>query len=202
MAPSVADRRPPPVAVFLDRDGVINRRAADGGYVRDWSEFEFLPGAVAALAELRTAGAALIVVTNQRGVARGLVEPSALDDIHRRMADRLSAAGAELSGIYVCPHRAGTCDCRKPDIGLFVQAQAALPWIVFTAAHLVGDSLADLRAGARLGMTQWLVGDERADVARAASDEGIEVSGSYASLAELVAAGVLTHLLAATPGAV
>jgi histidinol-phosphate phosphatase family protein len=195
MAPSAADRRPAHSAVFLDRDGVLNRRAADGGYVRRWSEFELQPGVLDALAVLQRAGGRLFVATNQRGVARGLVEPNELDDIHVRLTATAAAAGVRIEGIYVCPHETGTCDCRKPDVGLFRQAQHDHPWISFADSHLIGDSISDLQAGDRLGMTLWLVGDHEAAVARQAHAQKITLAGHAPSLAQLVATGGLAASL-------
>ena len=149
------------VAVFLDRDGVINRRAPDDEYIRNWTEFDLTPGAPAALAALQEAGAALFIVTNQRGVARGLVNRADLDDIHARLIEVLAANGVTLGGIYTCPHEIGTCDCRKPGTGLFIQAQLDHPWIAFERSHVVGDSISDMEAGHRLGMQLWLVGEDR-----------------------------------------
>lgn len=197
MAQSATEPDSQPVAVFLDRDGVINRLAPNGGYVRDWSEFELLPGALAALAELHNSGADLFIATNQRGVARGLLDTRDLADIHRRLAEAMAAAGAPLAGLYVCPHEIGECDCRKPEVGLFRQAQAAHPWISFGNAHMVGDSMNDLLAGHRLGMTLWLVGDNHAAVADEALAEGITISGSAPSLEALVDDGVLSAALRA-----
>src|SRR6478735_2225101 len=89
---SAVDRRGRRVAVFLDRDGVINRRI-EGGYVRDWSEFELLPGVIDSLVALTEAGATLFVVTNQRGVTRGLIDSADLADIHARLTAKLAEAG-------------------------------------------------------------------------------------------------------------
>jgi D-glycero-D-manno-heptose 1,7-bisphosphate phosphatase len=191
MAQSAADRHQARVAVFLDRDGVINRRAPEGGYIRRWAEFEFLPGALDALSAMQDAGAALFVATNQRGVARGLVEPRKLTQIHLRMRAAAAAAGVRFAGIFVCPHEVGMCDCRKPDVGLFRQAQQAQPWVSFAEAHLVGDSISDLQAGHRLGMRLWLVGAQHRAVARRARQAHIPLAGTAPSLAQLVAAGAL-----------
>lgn len=181
------------VAVFLDRDGVINVKRPEGHYVERWSDFRFEPGAESALAALASAGARLFVVTNQRGVSRGMVSSADLADIHARMATVLGAHGAALAGIYVCPHGEAECDCRKPKIGLLTAAQADNPWISFERSHLVGDSLADLKAGNRVGARLWLVGPEsrRRRVASAAAAEGIPVDGEAESLAELVREGSL-----------
>jgi D-glycero-D-manno-heptose 1,7-bisphosphate phosphatase len=185
--------------VFLDRDGVVNRRAPDGDYIRSWAEFEFMPGAIEALAELCRRGALPIIVTNQRGIARGLMSDADVADIHRRMTDVLAENGVHLGGIYVCPHEAGSCDCRKPSVGLFRNAQRDRPSISLAAADLVGDSLVDLMAGQRLDMRVWLVGErsERDQVAADAEHLGIAISGSADSLLDLVRAG---HLTAAPAG--
>lgn len=177
-------------AVFLDRDGVINRRIPDA-YVRSWSEFELLPGVVEALADLTRAGATLFVVTNQRGVARGMVDAADLADIHERLAVALRAAGVDLGGIYTCPHEIGVCDCRKPGGGLFIQAQEAHPWIRFTDSHMVGDSISDAQAAHTLGAHVWLVGNGAAPVAAEATTAGVGVDGIAPSLADLVRDGEL-----------
>jgi D-glycero-D-manno-heptose 1,7-bisphosphate phosphatase len=191
MAQSGTDRATRRVAVFLDRDGVINRRAPEGDYIARWSEFEFLPGSIEALAALHAAGAELFVVTNQRGVARGLVAPSDVDDIHSRMTAALDEAGVPLGGVFTCPHEIGVCDCRKPAIGLFEQARAAHTWIDFTRSHVVGDSLSDIEAGKRIGAVTWLVGDDFLSLVPELSRRGLTVAGGAASLSALVADGRL-----------
>ena len=114
-------------AAFLDRDGVINRKATNGTYVTSWSDFVFLPGVANALKALRRLGMRLIVVTNQRGVALGAMSADELATIHDRMSAALSDAGAPLDAVFVCPHEKGTCVCRKPEIGLFLQARDRFP---------------------------------------------------------------------------
>jgi D-glycero-D-manno-heptose 1,7-bisphosphate phosphatase len=179
--------------VFLDRDGVINRKQPDDDYVKTWEEFEFLPRAQEALLLLRRAGMRLVVVTNQRGVARGRLTESALQHIHARMQAELTAAGVVLDGIYYCPHDKGACDCRKPLPGLFRQARRDFPDIVFADSAVVGDSLSDLEAGASLGCRTVLIaeGSRRDDILRAAADQGIAVSGVASSLLEAAKHGVL-----------
>jgi histidinol-phosphate phosphatase family protein len=180
-------------AVFLDRDGVINRKPPEGSYVRTWSEFEFLPDAVEGLAALTADGANLFLVTNQRGVARGIVDANELAEINSRMVEALASAGVRMSGVYVCPHDEGECQCRKPGIELFLRAKREHPWISFPSSDLVGDSLSDLEAGHRLDMRLWLVGeDERAAaVEREAGARGYLLAGRGSSLLELVRIGGL-----------
>lgn len=193
MEPARPESTPSRRAVFLDRDGVINDKAPDGSYIRSWSEFQFAPGALAALERLQAAGATPIIVTNQRGVARGVMAADDLEALHLRLRTELAAAGVRLGGIYVCPHEIGACDCRKPAVGLFLQAQRDHPWISFVESDLVGDSLSDLQAGHALGMRLWLVGEDerRADVANRAAESGIALSGSAPSLLALVESGQL-----------
>lgn len=180
MAPR-PDRGPRPT-VFLDRDGVINRKPPEGRYVTRWEEFEFLPGSIDALAILRRRGARLIVVTNQRGVARGAMSLGDLDAIHARMREVLRARDADVDAIYVCPHEAGTCDCRKPGIGLFQQALADDPAIELARAVMVGDSASDAAAGRTLGIRVAIVGATEVDP---------PADRRAPSLAELVAGGLL-----------
>lgn len=137
--------------VFLDRDGVINVPAAEHDYIKSWAEFAFLPGVPAAIRALNEAGYLVLVVTNQRGVARGLMSLAAVDEIHRRMCQALEEIGARIDGIYVCPHEAGRCSCRKPDIGLFLQAERDFA-IDKADSWMVGDSGSDAAAGARYGV--------------------------------------------------
>ena len=119
-----------PETFFLDRDGVINRQLPDD-YVKTWREFEFLPRAKEALRLLTEAGLRLVIVTNQRGIARGLMTEADLQDIHTRMLAELSDAGAQIAAIYCCPHDHGQCRCRKPQPGMLRQAQMDFPAIDF-----------------------------------------------------------------------
>ena len=140
---------------FLDRDGTINEKAPGGSghYVGTWKDFRFLPGAIEAMELLRGAGWRIVVVTNQRGIATGKLSREAVDEIHRRMA-----VLAPVDAVYVCPHEEGECDCRKPGVGLFLQAQRDEPGIDFANAVVFGDSESDIEAGRRLGCRTVQVG--------------------------------------------
>ena len=105
--------------VFLDRDGVINRKPPEGSYVMSWSELEILPGVERAIATLNQTSHRVIVMTNQRGIALGRYSEPELLFIHEKLRAHLSNFGAHLDAVYFCPHDLGQCNCRKPGIALF-----------------------------------------------------------------------------------
>lgn len=144
--------------VFLDRDGTINRKAAEGEYITRWEDFEFLDGAIDAIRALTDAGDTVVVVTNQRGVALGRMSEADLEEIHRRMLAELSAHGARVAAVYSCTHEKGTCRCRKPAPGLLEAAQHDIPGIDFATATMIGDSISDMKAANAVGIAGILVG--------------------------------------------
>lgn len=140
----VLDRAGREWTLFLDRDGVINRRIADD-YVRDWHQFEWLPGARAAIRILRRWAPKLVVVTNQQGVGRGLMSLDDLDSIHREMADELAVAGVVIDAFQVCPHLASDgCPCRKPSPGMVTDWLSRNPDSHSALSVVVGDKASDL----------------------------------------------------------
>jgi D-glycero-D-manno-heptose 1,7-bisphosphate phosphatase len=138
--------------VFLDRDGVLNRKLPEGCYVTRWEQFELLGGVAEAIARLNRAGLLVVVVSNQRGVARGRCTLADIDAIHAALQDLLASSGAHIDGFFVCPHEKGQCDCRKPLPGLFHQARARFPQIEAATSAMIGDSLSDIEFGRNLGM--------------------------------------------------
>ena len=143
--------------VILDRDGVLNREAASGGYVRDPAEFHWLPGALEGLAMLRQAGLHLSVVTNQSGVGRGLMSLAQLAAVHQRMQAEACAHGAALDAVFFCPHvPEDRCACRKPAPGL-IEAAIARSGIAAHESLVVGDDRRDLEAATRAGVAAALV---------------------------------------------
>jgi D-glycero-D-manno-heptose 1,7-bisphosphate phosphatase len=125
--------------VFLDRDGVINEKAPEHDYIRSWSQFRFLPNIADWIRIFNALDYLVIVVTNQRGIARGLMSREAVDEIHANMIGELARAGARIDDVFVCPHENDTCDCRKPKPGLVVQAKAK--WdIDLERSLMIGDS--------------------------------------------------------------
>lgn len=144
-------------AIFLDRDGVIIRKALDGEYVADWSEVEFLRGSSEAIAAFCCFGYKVIVVTNQRGIATGKIELSKLNEIHSRMLDVIASCGGSISGIYCCPHDISEdCSCRKPKPGMLLQA-AAEHQLHLADCWMVGDTETDIAAGKSAGCKTALI---------------------------------------------
>lgn len=147
----------PKKVVFLDRDGVINKKAAEHDYVKHWGEFTFLPGAVQAVKLLTDAGYQIYVVSNQRGIARGLMTEADLADIHERMTEELARHGGRIADIYYCPHgNDDGCFCRKPRPGMFFRA-AREHHLNLTKAVVIGDSPSDKEAGKAAGCRVVLI---------------------------------------------
>jgi D-glycero-D-manno-heptose 1,7-bisphosphate phosphatase len=153
--------------VFLDRDGVINQNQRD--YVKSWDEFEFLPGTLASLRRLASTPYAIVVVSNQSAINRGLVSTAEVNAINDRMLREIEEAGGRIDAVYICPHRPDEeCDCRKPKPGLLYQAANELD-IDLASSYLVGDALSDMEAALAVGCTPFLVltGRGREELARA-----------------------------------
>lgn len=150
-------------AAFLDRDGVINAPPPAGEYVTSPSSLQLLPGAAEAIKELHARGFFVAVVTNQRGVALGLMTEADLDAVHARMVDALAEAGAHVDAIYACVHHEGVCECRKPGTGLFDRAKQENPGLDLRRSVLFGDSWRDIEAGRRIGCRTVFVGSDGAD---------------------------------------
>lgn len=137
-------------AVFLDRDGTI---VEDPGFLHEPEKVKLLPGAAAAIRRLNDAGYLAIVVTNQSGIARGRFTVADYEAVQQRLGALLAAQGARLDGAFFCPHHpqfTGPCDCRKPGLKLFRDAQAAFD-IDFAQSWWVGDRLSDVQPARALG---------------------------------------------------
>lgn len=146
--------------IFLDRDGVINRKL-DNDYVKFWNEFEFLPGVLDSLALLNQKGYALIVASNQAGVNKNLMSLCDLKDIDLCMKQEVLEHDGHILEAYYCRHRdEDECMCRKPNPGLFQQAFDDLELNSQTLDELwiIGDSERDIVAGHQVGCQGILVG--------------------------------------------
>jgi D-glycero-D-manno-heptose 1,7-bisphosphate phosphatase len=182
--------------VFLDRDGVLNRKMPEGTYVTDWAQFQWLAGADEAIARMNRAGLTVILVSNQRGIALGLYTEAQLEHIHGNMQSHLARHGAWLDAVYYCPHDYGECHCRKPDVGLFEQAFKQFPRANAQNSVVIGDSLSDIEAGRRLGMkTVFVLGE--ADRQKAGAAAAAELADAFAG-SLLQAVEMYLGLVAAT----
>lgn len=179
------------IYVFLDRDGVINRKAPEGQYVSCWDDFHPLPGAEQAIARLNASGRKVIVVTNQRGVALGLYTAENIATLHEQLAAHLALFDAHIDAIYYCPHDRNECNCRKPGIALFEKAFRDFPGASAANSVMIGDSISDIEAGVRLGMPTVFIrgnrdhqkpGAERAaSLATAVADTLLDAVNQYLS---------------------
>lgn len=142
-------------AVFVDRDGTLIR---DVGHLRRPDQIELLPRVPEAIQRLRQQELRVVVLTNQSGVARGLVSEADLEPIHRELEQQLAAQGAVLDGIYYCPHHPSegldpyrvSCECRKPKDGMARRAAAEL-MLDLSRSYVVGDQPSDMELASRIG---------------------------------------------------
>jgi D-glycero-D-manno-heptose 1,7-bisphosphate phosphatase len=151
-------RLEPGRTAFLDRDGTINKPAAKGNYIVSPDEVELLPGAAEAIRTLNELPAKVVVVTNQRGIALGLMSEEDLAAVNRRLEELLAAEGAHLDAIFHCPHERDSCDCRKPGTEMFERAEREVEGVAIEGGAMIGDSAIDIEAGRRLGLTTVRLG--------------------------------------------
>jgi heptosyltransferase-2 len=168
------------VTIFLDRDGTVNR---DTGYIKSTQELELLPGVVEGVARLNRAGAKVVLVTNQSGIARGILSTAALKSIHAALGEALAAAGARLDAVYYCPHHPDEhCRCRKPETGMVGRAVKDLG-VDPSSGYVVGDKAHDVELARRIGARSILV------LSGATSVEGLEQLQRTGAAPDAVAAG-------------
>jgi histidinol-phosphate phosphatase family protein len=155
-----SDKRDPAAqprpAVFIDRDGTIIR---DLHYLNDPELVELIPGAAAAMSRLRAAGFAVVVVTNQSGIARGLMTVGDYERVRARVEWLMAAAGGRLDATYMCPHHpaiTGPCDCRKPGSALFSRAATDMG-LDLRRSVLLGDRWRDIAPAPVLGARGLLI---------------------------------------------
>ena len=147
----------PKKVIFLDRDGVINKRPPKADYVKNWKEFEFLPGAIEALRLLNQNSYEIYIITNQPGIARGMMTEEDLRLIHQKLEEELEKNKAKINGIYCCLHGWNDgCECRKPKPGLLFQA-AREHHLDLTKTILIGDDERDIQVGESVGSKTILV---------------------------------------------
>lgn len=158
-------------AIFLDRDGTINKYV---GFLRNIDDFELIEGVAEAIKLINQSGYLAIVVTNQPVIARGEVTWEELNEIHKKMATLLGKEGAYVDGIYICPHHPDKgfegerpeykidCDCRKPKPGLLLQAAKDFN-IDLSESYMIGDSHRDVEAGENAGVKKSIKVEENCE---------------------------------------
>ncbi len=187
-------------AAYLDRDGVVN---VDHGYVARIEDFEFVPGTLDACRALTYGGFALVVITNQSGIGRGLYSEADYHALTAWMRAQFAAAGAPLAGVYHCPHHPTdahgifrvACDCRKPAPGMLLRAAEELN-LDRARSILFGDKRSDLQAAQAAGVpNRILLGTDGA--AEPDADDGGLATARFRSLAQAVASSEVRALMAA-----
>ena len=182
-------------AVFLDRDRTI---IEDPGYISDPAAVKLLPGADLAIKSLRQAGYVVVVVTNQSGIARGLLTEDALEKIHAEMRRQLRAGGAHVDAIHYCPyHPEGTVekyavdsDLCKPKPGMLLKGAEDFD-IDLTTSWMVGDGARDIEAGQRAGCRTIRIRGASRDIPGEPEDEGVQADFTVKNLLE--AAKLILH---------
>lgn len=171
--------------LFLDRDGVINVEIR-GDYVNHWKDFNFYPGAAEGIAKLRTYFYHIIVVTNQRGIARGRTRETDLIEIHQNLMQSIEDLGGKIDRIYFCPDMDAASPNRKPQPGMAYQAKNDFPNIDFNRSIMVGNTLSDMRFGKNLGMFTVFIPSTHPELSAEHPDIDIVIE-SLQQLSELIA---------------
>jgi len=145
-------------AIFLDRDGTIN---VEKNYLYRFEDWEWIPGAQAAIARLNRAGFLVVVVSNQAGIARGFYTEQDVMSLHERVLVDLNGSGGNIDAFYYCPHHPEHgdnrgCDCRKPSPGMLLEAARTLN-IDLSKSWMIGDKAIDIQAGQLAGVSTILV---------------------------------------------
>lgn len=136
--------------LFLDRDGVINHEKYKD-YIHTWNEFIFYDDVKKAIEIFSDHFRYIIVVTNQRGVGKGVTQLSDLQYLHERMIDEIKAAGGKIDAVYFCPALEENDPNRKPNIGMALQAKKDFPNIDFNKSIMVGNTMSDIQFGKNIG---------------------------------------------------
>ena len=158
-------------SLFLDRDGVINRKLEDD-YVKTIKEFDFLLGVRQAIVSFKKVFKRIVIVTNQQGVGKKLMTEQDLEKIHSFMLSRLHQEEVLIDKIYFCPDLATQNSInRKPNIGMALQAQKDFPEIDFEKSVMIGDSLSDMEFGRNAGMTTIFINPSRRRMSEAVDYE-------------------------------
>ena len=172
--------------LFLDRDGVINRRHP-GAYITNLDEFDYLPGSLDGIMKLNKIFNRIIIVTNQKGVGKGLMTQADLDLIHEDMLKDLKNKRGKVDAVYAATAAKLTPESlHKPNPGMALKAKADFPEIDFKKSIIVGDSISDMDFGFGLGMWTVLIEGKKEEKAAAAAIRVDQRMPSLAYWAQLV----------------
>lgn len=150
--------------IFLDRDGVINKRIV-GGYVADPKEFIFLDGVLEAFEYLSKTFEHIIIITNQQGISKGIVSEKQVNKVHEFCVDTITKHNGRIDKIYFCPDKNDVNSFyRKPNIGMAIKAQEDFPDIDFKKSILIGDMPTDILVGKQLSMKTIKIGEQDSEV--------------------------------------
>ena len=164
--------------LFLDRDGVINKRLVDD-YVKSVDEFEFLPGVLDAIAVFAKIFRHIFIVTNQQAIGKGLMSDADLVEIHSNMISQIVSNGGRIDKVYYCPDLAASnSPNRKPMIGMALQAKNDFPDVNFAKSIMIGDSKSDMVFGKNAGMTTVFITTDL-------PESPVKVDFTYSSLQEV-----------------
>lgn len=147
--------------LFLDRDGVINKKL-DDDYVKNWSEFEFMPNIKEVLTKLKPLFDKIVVVTNQQGIGKKIMTEQDLHILHQKMLSELHDSQVLIDKIYHCPSLANANDPnRKPNIGMAKQVLSDFPKADFSQSWIIGDSISDMEFGKKAGLNTIFFGQKK-----------------------------------------
>jgi histidinol-phosphate phosphatase family protein len=147
-------------SLFLDRDGVINRRIMDG-YVQTINEFDILPGVLDTITRFTNQFQRIFIVTNQQGIGKGIMTHGQLTNIHNHLIDEISKNNGNIDAVYYAPQLvAENSNFRKPKIGMALKAKVEFPEVDLSKSIMIGDSVSDMQFGKNAGMTTIFIGND------------------------------------------
>ena len=149
--------------LFVDRDGVINYEKQND-YIHTWSEFKFYERVLEAMTIFSKKFRHIVVVTNQRGIGKGVTKEEDVIYLHKKMKESIEENGGKIDAIYYCKDIDSSSTCRKPNIGMGLQAVKDIPTIDLTKAIMIGNSLSDMQFGKNLGITTVFLPTTRPEV--------------------------------------
>ena len=149
--------------LFLDRDGVINYEK-ENDYIHTWSEFKFYEAVLEAMAIFSKKFKHIIVVTNQRGIGKGVTKEEDVLYLHKKMKEEVEENGGRIDAIYFCAAIDSSSPCRKPNVGMGLQAVRDFPAINLTKAIMIGNTLSDMQFGKNLGISTVFLPTTRPEV--------------------------------------